>query len=116
MKEPAQAVVSDAAEAKTPAQDTAKDEVKKVKPVVLPKEYFAAMKKGEDAEKAGDLGMALWHYWQAADMADKQPDPYMALTKLHIKRKEFDSALKSYEKAILNGGKRDPELEKVINR
>ena len=116
MKEPAQAAVSDAAEAKTPAQDTAKDEVKKVKPVVLPKEYFAAMKKGEDAEKAGDLGMALWHYWQAADMADKQPDPYMALTKLHIKRKEFDSALKSYEKAILNGGKRDPELEKVINR
>ena len=60
--------------------------------------------------------MALWHYWQAADMADKQPDPYMALAKLHLKRKEFDSALKAYEKAILNGGKRDSKLVKEINQ
>jgi len=116
MKTPAPAAVSKVSVNKTPAPETAKNAVKEVKPVALPKEYFAAMKKGADAEKAGDLGMALWHYWQAADMADKQPEPYMALTKLHVKRKEFDSALKAYEKAILNGGKRDAELEKVINQ
>ena len=82
----------------------------------LPKEYHAAMKQGTDAEKAGDFGMALWHYWQAADIAEKQPDPYMALAKLHVKRKEFDSALKAYQKAVLNGGKRDLELEREINK
>ena len=82
----------------------------------LPKEYHAAMKRGSDAEKAGDFGMALWHYWQAADIAEKQPDPYMALAKLHVKRKEFDSALKAYQKAVLNGGKRDLELEREINK
>ena len=96
---------------------TAKKAAKEVElEVKLPKEYYAAMKQGADAEKAGDFGMALWHYWQAADMADKQPDPYMALAKLHLKRKEFDSALKAYEKAILNGGKRDSKLEKEINQ
>ena len=96
---------------------TAKKLEKEVKvEVKLPKEYHAAMKQGADAEKAGDFGMALWHYWQAADMADRQPDPYMALAKLHLKRKEFDSALKAYQKAILNGGKRDSKLEKEINQ
>ena len=74
------------------------------------------MQQGAAAEKSGDLGMALWHYWQAADMADKQSDPYMALARLHVKRKELDSALKAYEKAILNGGKRDLQLEKTINK
>ncbi|MBO4632594.1 MAG: hypothetical protein J5858_11785 [Lentisphaeria bacterium] len=80
----------------------------------LPKEYQDAMNKGAEAEKAGDLGMALWHYWQAADMAEKQSAPYFALAKLHLKRKELDSALKAYEKAIKNGGSRDPAFEKEL--
>ncbi len=114
--QPPQAAAKTAAPKNLPAV-TAKKPEKEVKPEVkLTKEYHAAMKQGADAEKAGDFGMALWHYWQAADMADKQPDPYMALAKLHLKRKEFDSALKAYEKAILNGGKRDPKLEKEINQ
>ena len=111
-----QAAAQTAAPKNLPAA-AARKTAKEVNPEVkLPKEYHAAMKQGADAEKAGDFGMALWHYWQAADMADKQPDPYMALAKLHLKRKEFDSALKAYEKAILNGGKRDSKLEKAINQ
>ena len=86
------------------------------KPVALPKEYLTAMQKGTEAEKSGDLGMALWHFWQAADIAEKRPEPYLALTRLHLKRKEADSALKAYEKAIKNGAKRDPALEKQLNQ
>jgi len=89
---------------------------KTVKPVALPKEYLTAMQKGTEAEKSGDLGMALWHFWQAADIAEKRPEPYLALTRLHLKRKETDSALKAYEKAIKNGAKRDPALEKQFNQ
>ena len=73
------------------------------------------MKQGAEAEKAGDLGMALWHYWRAADASGNKPEPYFALAKIHIKRKEQESALKAYEKAILYGGQRDALLEKEIN-
>ena len=55
--------------------------------------------------------MALWHYWQAADMEDKEAEPYFALVRIHLKRKEKESAVKAYRKAILNGGKRDPKFE-----
>ncbi|MBO4647729.1 MAG: hypothetical protein J5806_06185 [Lentisphaeria bacterium] len=82
----------------------------------LSKAYRELMKKGADAEQAGDLGMALWHYWQAADAAEKRPEPYFALARLHLKRKELESALKAYEKAIGNGGERDAALEKELNR
>ena len=79
------------------------------------KEYQEEMKQGAEAEKAGDLGMALWHYWRAADASGNKPEPYFALAKIHIKRKEQESALKAYEKAILYGGQRDALLEKEIN-
>ena len=82
----------------------------------MSKEALDFMKQGEKAEKDGDLGMALWNYWQAADIDNKHPDPYMALAVLHLKRKEEESALKAYQKAILNGGKRNPEIEKAMNR
>ena len=105
--------VKPAARSKAPASTAA---AKPAKPVALPKEYLTAMQKGAEAEKSGDLGMALWHFWQAADIAEKRPEPYLALTRLHLKRKEADSALKAYEKAIKNGAKRDPALEKQLNQ
>ena len=90
--------------------------VAQAKPEELPKAYLDLMKKGAEAEQSGDLGMALWHYWQAADTAEKRPEPYFALARLHLKRKEKESALKAYEKAIGNGGERNPALEKELNQ
>ena len=93
-----------------------KSKAKKTPVPKLSQAYLDAMKKGAEAEKSGDLGMALWHYWQAADMEDKQSAPYMALTRLHLKRKERSSAMKAYKKAVLNGGKRDLKLEQELNK
>lgn len=95
-----------------PAKKTGKVSVGKAKS----QEYLDAMKKGAEAEKAGDLGMALWHFWQAADMDDQSPEAYMALTRIHLKRKEKGSAIKAYQKAVLNGGKRDLKLEETFNQ
>ena len=91
-------------------KDTAKEEKKEKS-----KEYLEAMKKGAEAEASGDLGMALWHFWQAADMEDEDPEPYLALTRIHMKRKEKGSALKAYQKAIKNGAARNPEVEEYFS-
>ncbi len=92
---------------------TVPDAAPAVKQEASDKEYKDAMEQGAASEKNGDLGMALWHYWRAADMGNR-PEPYFALARLHLKRKERESALKAYEKAILYGGRRDTEFEKDI--
>ena len=80
------------------------------------KEYLTAMKQGQEAVKKGDLGMALWYYWQAADAGVDMPEPYFALTKLHIKRKEWSSAAGTYKKAIAYGGEEDKKLAEEIQK
>ena len=96
-------------EKKTLAASSVKTEEKKVN-----KTYLDAMKKGAEAEKQGDYSMALWHYWQAADAGEKEFAPYLALTKLNIKRNEKDAAEKAYQKALQLGAPRDGELEKLF--
>lgn len=78
------------------------------------KAMYAAMKEGEKAEKEGDLSMALWHYWQAADAGEKDPLPYMALARINIMRKDAPAAEKAYRKALELGGKRNEAWEKQI--
>ena len=83
-------------------------------PRVIPPEYKELMKNGAKAEKDGTLDMALWYYWQAADMMENYAEPYFALAKVHIKRKEMSKALSAYQKALQYGGARNRELEEIL--
>lgn len=88
--------------------------MKKSEPPPVSAEYVKAMEAGAAAEQRGDLAMALWQYWRAADMAGSRPEPYAALAKVHAKRREWASARKAYGKARKYGAKPDPELEAQI--
>ncbi|MBO5724222.1 MAG: hypothetical protein J6S58_05275, partial [Lentisphaeria bacterium] len=79
-----------------------------------PAAYQEAMAKGVACEKSGDLGMALFHYWNAVDLLPESPEPYLVLVKLHLKRKEAGSARKAYNKAVALGAKPDTSLEEQI--
>jgi tetratricopeptide (TPR) repeat protein len=81
---------------------------------VLPAKYQEVMKQALACEKSGDLGMALFHYWNAVDLLPAHPATYLSLAKLHLKRKETESARKAYNKAISLGGVKDPVLDSQI--
>ena len=81
---------------------------------VLPAKYQEVMKQALACEKSGDLGMALFHYWNAVDLLPAHPETYLSLAKLHLKRKEAESARKAYNKAISLGGAKDPVLDSQI--
>ena len=95
-------------EAKTP-EKTAPAPVKKQS--YDEKAYLEAMANARAAEAKKDLGTALWQYWRAADIAVERPEPYLNLVRIHLLRKEKDSAEKAYRKALQNGAERDMSLE-----
>lgn len=80
----------------------------------FPAKYQEAMKQALTCEKSGDLGMALFHCWSAVDLLPDHPDPYLYLAKLHLKRKEAESARKAYNKAVSLGAVKDPVLDSQI--
>ena len=96
-------------EAKTPSVPAASTEVKKTAYDV--KAYQEAMANARAAEAKKDLGTALWQYWRAADIAVNNPEPYLNLVRVHLLRKEKESAEKAYRKALQNGAERDMTLE-----
>ena len=75
------------------------------------KAYLEAMANARAAEAKKDLGTALWQYWRAADIAVERPEPYLNLVRIHLLRKEKESAEKAYRKALQNGAERDMSLE-----
>lgn len=75
------------------------------------KAYQEAMANARAAEAKKDLGTALWQYWRAADIAVSRPEPYLNLVRIHLLRKEKESAEKAYRKALQNGAERDMSLE-----
>ncbi len=95
-------------EAKTP-EKTAPAPVKKQS--YDEKAYLEAMANARAAETKKDLGTALWQYWRAADIAVERPEPYLNLVRIHLLRKEKDSAEKAYRKALQYGAERDMSLE-----
>jgi Flp pilus assembly protein TadD len=98
---------SDAKEASAPAKPAVVAPVKASEPAVVPsvaapakseaelsKKFADCMASANAARSKGDLDLAVWNFWRAAEAEPKSPAPYLGLAAAYVAKGETADASK----------------------